>query len=149
MTIRSKVGESLSSFQQRSIEMSTSRRFLDGTNNEELRSATHLDRPERAAYLARPREASMTTFVKTAALFCGAALLAVTARADSLPPDATYRPLPAQPLATVKATDEAQKPQVMQRQQALLEQRYDISESTDPEFDDVWAAKARAGRRPC
>src|SRR3954453_15029326 len=69
----------------------------------------------------------MTTFVKTAALLCGAALLAVAARADSLPPDATYRPLPAQPLSTVKAADETQKPQVMQRQRALLEQRYDLS----------------------
>jgi cytochrome c peroxidase len=74
----------------------------------------------------------MTTFVKTAALLGGAALLAVAARADSLPPDATYRPLPAQPLSAVKAADETQKPQVMQRQRALLEQRYDFSNQPIP-----------------
>jgi hypothetical protein len=74
----------------------------------------------------------MTTFVKTAALFCGAALLAVAARADSLPPDATYRSLPTQPLSAVKAADETQKPQVMQRQRALLEERYDISNQPIP-----------------
>jgi cytochrome c peroxidase len=74
----------------------------------------------------------MTTFVKTAALFCGAALLAVAARADSLPPDATYRSLPTQPLSAVKAADETQKPQVMQRQRALLEERYDISNRPIP-----------------
>jgi cytochrome c peroxidase len=74
----------------------------------------------------------MTTFVKTAALFCGAALLAVAARADSLPPDATYRPLPAQPFDAVKASDEAVKPQVMERQRALLEQRYDLSDQPIP-----------------
>jgi cytochrome c peroxidase len=74
----------------------------------------------------------MKTLVKTAALFCGAALLAVAARADSLPPDATYRPLPAQPFDAVKATDEAVKPQVMQRQRTLLEQRYDLSDQPIP-----------------
>jgi cytochrome c peroxidase len=70
--------------------------------------------------------------LKTAALFSGAALLALAAFADSLPPDATYRPLPAEPLDAVRATDEAQKPQVLQRQQAVLEQRYDVSNRPIP-----------------
>ncbi|MGJ0506567.1 MAG: cytochrome B6 [Methylocystis sp.] len=47
--------------------------------------------------------------------------------ANPLPPDASYRPLPTQPLESVKAEDEAQKPGVMQRQQALLQERYDLS----------------------
>jgi cytochrome c peroxidase len=48
--------------------------------------------------------------------------------ADPLPPDATYRPLPTQPLSEVRAKDEAAKPQVMQRQQELLERRYDLAD---------------------
>ncbi|MDI4235199.1 cytochrome B6 [Bradyrhizobium sp. Arg237L] len=69
----------------------------------------------------------MSKYPKTAAALAVASLIAVAALADPLPPDATYRPLPTQPLDVVKALDEAQKPQVMQRQQALLEQRYDLS----------------------
>lgn len=48
--------------------------------------------------------------------------------ADPLPPDATYRPLPTLPFSAVRAADEAQKAQVMARQKALLEQRYDLSD---------------------
>jgi cytochrome c peroxidase len=48
--------------------------------------------------------------------------------ADPLPPDATYRPLPTQPFSVVKANDEAAKAQVLQRQQALLNQRYDLAD---------------------
>jgi cytochrome c peroxidase len=48
--------------------------------------------------------------------------------AESLPPDATYRPLPTQPLDVVKAIDEADKPQVTRRQADLLAQRYDLSD---------------------
>ncbi|MBV9531967.1 MAG: cytochrome B6, partial [Bradyrhizobium sp.] len=62
----------------------------------------------------------------------GAAALGVAALADSLPPDATYRPLPTLPLGQVRANDEAQKPIVMQRQQALLEERYDLSDRPIP-----------------
>ncbi|WP_407180140.1 cytochrome B6 [Bradyrhizobium sp. STM 3562] len=62
----------------------------------------------------------------------GAAVLAAAALADSLPPDATYRPLPTLPLDVVKANDEAQKPQVMERQRAVLEQRYDLSDHPIP-----------------
>ena len=55
-----------------------------------------------------------------------------TAAADSLPPDASYRPLPTLPFDAVKALDEAAKPNVMQRQQSLLEQRYDLSDHPIP-----------------
>jgi hypothetical protein len=47
--------------------------------------------------------------------------------ADPLPPDLTYRPLPA-PASKVRAMDEAQKPAVMQLQHALLETRYDLAD---------------------
>ena len=47
--------------------------------------------------------------------------------ADPLPPDATYRPLPTLPFTAVKANDEAQKPKVMQRQAATLNERYDLA----------------------
>jgi cytochrome c peroxidase len=57
-----------------------------------------------------------------------ALLWSVTACADPPPPDATYRPLPTLPFDQVKAADEAEKPKVMQRQQALLQERYDLSE---------------------
>jgi cytochrome c peroxidase len=69
----------------------------------------------------------MSKRVRIALPLAGAGLLAVAALAGPLPPDATYRPLPTLPFDAVKALDEAQKPQVMQRQQALLEQRYDLS----------------------
>ena len=64
--------------------------------------------------------------------FAGATVLAVAALADSLPPDATYRPLPTLPLGLVGANDQAQKPQVQQRQQALLEERYDLADRPIP-----------------
>lgn len=60
------------------------------------------------------------------------ALCLFAASADPLPPDATYRPLPSLPLDAVKANDEAQKPQVMQRQQSVLEDRYDLSDHPVP-----------------
>lgn len=69
----------------------------------------------------------MSKRLRIALPLAGAALLAVAALAGPLPPDATYRPLPTLPFDAVKALDEAQKTQVMQRQQALLEQRYDLS----------------------
>jgi cytochrome c peroxidase len=68
----------------------------------------------------------MLNFVRTAVWPAAAFAIAALA-ADPLPPDATYRPLPTQPFSAVKAQDEAQKPQVMQRQSALLEQRYDLA----------------------
>ncbi|WP_442755711.1 cytochrome B6 [Methylocystis sp. JAN1] len=60
------------------------------------------------------------------------ALVLSPALAQSLPPDATYRPLPTQPFDAVKADDEAQKPGVMQRQQSLLRERYDLSDRPVP-----------------
>jgi hypothetical protein len=52
--------------------------------------------------------------------------------ADPLPPDSTYRPLPTLPFETVKANDEAAKPKVLQRQHALLVERYDLRTSRFP-----------------
>src|SRR5918998_2389183 len=62
----------------------------------------------------------------------GAALAAVPVLADPLPPDASYRPLPTLPFGAVKANDEAAKPAVMQRQQTLLEQRFDLGDRPIP-----------------
>ncbi len=58
--------------------------------------------------------------------------LSWTALSDSLPPDASYRPLPTQPFSVVRAADEAEKPQVMRRQAELLQQRYDLSDRPIP-----------------
>jgi cytochrome c peroxidase len=69
----------------------------------------------------------MTSF-KAALCMLPVAVAAVAAfAADPLPPDATYRPLPTLPFSAVKANDEAQKPNVMQRQSSLLNERYDLS----------------------
>src|SRR5438477_11439211 len=54
------------------------------------------------------------------------------AAADPLPPSATYRPLPTLPFDVVKANDEAEKPRVMQDQQTVLNQRYDLSNNPIP-----------------
>lgn len=59
--------------------------------------------------------------------------LSMDAGADPLPPDTTYRPLPTLPFSTVKQNDEAMKPQVMERQRALLNQRYDLSDRPIPD----------------
>ena len=59
-------------------------------------------------------------------------LIALPAVGDQLPPDASYRPLPTQPLATVRAEDEAAKPEVMRQQQQLFEQRFDLSDRPTP-----------------
>ena len=61
---------------------------------------------------------------------------------DPLPPDISYRPLPTLPLSEVKTADEAQKPQVMQRQSNLLNQRYDLSNGPIP------GVMMSAGRKP-
>ena len=67
------------------------------------------------------------------ALFTGSLLLCNgPVRADPLPPSATYRPLPTIPFDQVKASDEAEKPAVMQRQENLLSQRYDLSDRPMP-----------------
>src|SRR3954466_4454966 len=65
----------------------------------------------------------------TAVLVLACSLAALS---DPLPPDATYRPLPTLPFSAVKTADEAQKPQVMQRQTDLLNERYDLSDRPIP-----------------
>ena len=74
----------------------------------------------------------MASLGHRSAIIAGAILLSFASRADPLPPDATYRPLPTLPLDAVKANDEAEKPQVMQRQQEVLSQRYDLSDHPIP-----------------
>jgi len=71
----------------------------------------------------------MAPFARPAALASAAliVLTSISVTADPLPPDTTYRPLPTQPFSAVKASDEAQKPKVMQRQSALLNERYDLA----------------------
>ena len=73
-----------------------------------------------------------------------AAVVAVNVgAADPLPPDTTYRPLPTQPFSDVKRMDEAQKPKVMQRQSALLGQRYDLANRPVP------GVMMSGAERPC
>ncbi|PWC32841.1 cytochrome B6 [Azospirillum sp. TSO35-2] len=75
----------------------------------------------------------MSGFLKRLPMAAGVAMLfSVGATADPLPPDATYRPLPTLPFSTVKAADEAQKAQVLQRQQTLLTERYDTADHPIP-----------------
>ncbi|MBV8456864.1 MAG: hypothetical protein JO122_09650 [Acetobacteraceae bacterium] len=74
----------------------------------------------------------MLKFLKWTPPVFAAALLSLSAVADQLPPDASYRPLPTQPVATVRAEDEAAKSPVMQRQQQVFEQRYDLSDQPIP-----------------
>jgi cytochrome c peroxidase len=71
----------------------------------------------------------MASFARPAALAAAVSIFmaSVGVTADPLPPDTTYRPLPTLPFSAVKANDEAQKPKVMQRQSALLGERYDLS----------------------
>jgi cytochrome c peroxidase len=72
---------------------------------------------------------SARAFYLPAALACSAAaMFGMAAVSDPLPPSTTYRPLPTQPFSAVRAADEAQKPQVMQRQAATLQQRYDLAD---------------------
>ena len=65
-------------------------------------------------------------------LLAGAVALSWAAYSDSLPPDASYRPLPSQPFSVVRAIDEAQKPEVMRRQAELLRARYDLEDRSIP-----------------
>lgn len=62
---------------------------------------------------------------------CSVLALAASALAvasDPLPPSTTFRPLPTMPFSQVMEIDEAQKPQVMERQHQMLEERYDLSD---------------------
>lgn len=69
----------------------------------------------------------MKTAIGLTTVIAAALASAFAAISDPLPPDSTYRPLPTQPFSKVKENDEAQKPAVMERQRALLEQRYDLA----------------------
>jgi cytochrome c peroxidase len=71
-----------------------------------------------------------STLAATAALM---GISAITVTADPLPPETTYRPLPTQPFSVVRKADEADRPAVMARQRALLEQRYDLSNRALPQ----------------
>jgi cytochrome c peroxidase len=62
----------------------------------------------------------------------GVAAVGLAAAEDPLPPDLTYRPLPTLPFSAVKENDEAQKPRVMERQKAMLEERYDLADRPLP-----------------
>src|SRR5690242_3053791 len=75
---------------------------------------------------------SMLQVLRPAATAAAIFFLSLAVRADPLPPEASYRPLPAQPLATVKAQDEDDKPGVLQRQREVFEERYDLSDSPIP-----------------
>jgi cytochrome c peroxidase len=72
-----------------------------------------------------PRRALLGTAVVLAASL-------MTASADPLPPDATYRPLPTLSPDEVRALDEAMKAQVMAVQRTLLGERYDLSDHPMP-----------------
>lgn len=73
-----------------------------------------------------------------AVLLCGASL----ALADPLPPQTSYRPLPTQPFDAIKSADEAAKPEVTRRQQAVFEERYDLGDHPIPNV------MMSAGRKP-
>ena len=66
------------------------------------------------------------------ALGAAAAAAGFALAGDPLPPDTTYRPLPTLAPSQARAIDEAQKPQVMQRQRALLDERYDLADRPIP-----------------
>ncbi len=74
----------------------------------------------------------MPRFLRGIPPMAGLLLCGLAASSDPLPPDTTYRPLPTLPFSAVKANDEAQKRQVMQRQANLLNQRYDLSDRPIP-----------------
>ena len=74
----------------------------------------------------------MSWFQSKAWLVLAGLVIGLPAAAEPLPPDASYRPLPTIPFDETKANDEAQKSQVMQRQETLLSDRYDLSDRPIP-----------------
>jgi cytochrome c peroxidase len=74
----------------------------------------------------------VTALISSTALIGAMAALTRVALSDSLPPDASYRPLPTQSFSVVRAADEAEKSRVMQRQATLLQARYDLSNQPVP-----------------
>jgi cytochrome c peroxidase len=77
----------------------------------------------------------------------GASAILTVAVADPLPPDITYRPLPTQPFSQAKSDDEAAKPAVQQRQQQLLQRRYDLSDKPLATFMSGGRKKVQGGVR--
>jgi cytochrome c peroxidase len=71
-----------------------------------------------------------------------------SACAEPKAPETSYRPLPTEPPDVVRRNDEAQKPDVMRRQQALLQERYDLSDRPMPNVKMSGGRKAvQAGVR--
>jgi cytochrome c peroxidase len=70
----------------------------------------------------------MPWLCKRVPMVVAAVVMGLPAAADPLPPDASYRQLPTVSFAETKADDEAQKPEVMQRQERLLSERYNLSD---------------------
>lgn len=83
------------------------------------------------------------------ALTVTAGATAFMAIADPLPPDASYRPLPTEPLDIVRRNDEAAKAAVMRRQQDLLNERCDVSNRPLSGVMTSGGRKAVARRRAC
>jgi len=86
------------------------------------------------------RKSSAYVFYGIAVLFAAFGVLA-----DSLPPDASYRPLPTLPFNTVKASCEVAKPAGLARQKALLNQRCDLSDLPIPGIMMAGGRKAVQG----
>src|SRR5712671_1879703 len=84
----------------------------------------------------------MAAFTRCLLPAAGLLVLSLTAAADQLPPQLTYRALPTQPFDAVRTADEAEKPAVEQRQQAVLEERYDLSDLPIP------SVMMSGGRKP-
>jgi cytochrome c peroxidase len=115
-----------------------------GTEPVQARWVVVAARHEQQAAACRPSNASlpgipeMSLHHNARAAFAAAligstaALTALTCAADSLPPDASYRPLPTQPFSVVREADEAQKSMVMQRQAGVLQARYDLANDPIP-----------------
>jgi len=74
----------------------------------------------------------MAAFTRCLLLAAGLLVLSLAAVADQLPPQLTYRALPTRPFDAVRTADEAEKPAVEQRQRAVLEERYDLSDRPIP-----------------
>ena len=88
----------------------------------------------------------MSGLLKVIPPLAAVAILSLAALAEPLPPDATYRPLPTQPLDVVKAIDEADKPQVMRRQASARAALRSVRPA-DARRDDVGRAQAGSGWR--
>src|SRR5262249_56614410 len=92
--------------------------------------------PRRRSRFPSPRRSSperrMPRFIIGTAFAASILALSWAAFSDSLPPDASFRPLPTQPFSVVPAADEAAKPEVMQRQRVLLQARYHLSDRPRP-----------------